>query len=145
MKQTSPQFFSFYWSRIVAFVAGIAACAATSGCLLPHAGISKRDQAYQAAISDYSAVFQPGARRAEVEDYLRMKKISFRRLCCVDKETTAFADLVQIGRNHDGWPFCSGTTINVAFVFAGTGLLHPPDPADVLKTIKLFTQAENCL
>ena len=83
------------------------------------------------------------ATRAEVEDYLRQQKTPFRQLCCVDHETSAFADLVQIGRNHDGWPFCSGATINVAFVFVGTrssrsaiGILH--DPTDVLKTIRAF-------
>jgi hypothetical protein len=58
---------------------------------------------------------------------------------------TAFADLVQVGRNHDGWPFCDGATINVAFVFAGAGITTPPAPTDVLKTIELFTKEENCL
>jgi hypothetical protein len=123
-------------------------CAATCACLFrTQASISKRDQGYQTALSNYSAAFQPGAKRATVEDYFRTNKTGFRQLCCVPGETSAFADLVQIGRNHDGWPFCSGATINVAFVFV-SARPHPfprLDPEDTLKTIELFTKAENCL
>ncbi len=104
------------------------------------------DQASQALVAKYSSVFQPGAKRTDIEDYLRANKTPFRYLCCVNKETSAFADLVQIGRNHDGWPFCSGWTVNVAFVFSGTGtgLLHP-DLTDVLKTIELVEEPDGCL
>lgn len=128
------------------FVAGVAIliCAATPSCLLPHPGLqNERDQA---ALSRYSAIFQPGANRAAVEDYFRMNKISFRQLCCVDGETEAFADLIQVAYIREGWPVCSGTH-NVAFVFSRTGpnaKLLPADPADVLKTVKLFELADNC-
>lgn len=99
--------------HLVAFVAGITACAATSGCLVP---------------------------------YLQTKKSAFSQVYRIDLERTAFADFVQIGRNHNSWPFCSGTTINVAFIFAGTDKFPlGPHPYDTLKTIKLFAQAEDCL
>jgi hypothetical protein len=134
------------WFRLATFVAWTGMCAASCGCLLPHAGLRMSDQSSQALVSRYSSVFQPGAKRADVEDYFRANKTPFRQLCCVDKETTAFADLVQIGRNHDGWPFCSGWTVNIAFVFSGIGkgLLHP-DPTDVLKTIELAEVPDGCL
>jgi hypothetical protein len=126
------------WFRVVAFIAWGGMCAGSCGCLLPHAGLTMRDQASQALVSKYSSAFQPGTKRTDVEDYLRANKTPFRQLCCVDGETTAFADLVQIGRNHAGWPFCSAWTVNIAFVFAGTGFLHAPDSQDVLR-------AGNCL
>jgi hypothetical protein len=102
------------------------------------------DQASQALVSKYSSVFQPGAKRTDVEDYLQANKSPFLHFCCVNNETTAFADLVQIGRNHDGWPFCSRATVNIAFVFSGTGtgLLHP---TDVLKAIELVEEPDGCL
>lgn len=105
-----------------------------------------RDQGSQALVSKYSSSLKPGAKRTDVEDYLRANKIPFRYLCCVGEERTAFADLVQIGRNHDGWPFCSGWTVNIAFVFSGTGTgLRHPDPTDVLETIELVEQPDGCL
>jgi len=105
-----------------------------------------RDPASQSLVSKYTSAFRPGAKRAEVKEYLRVNKTPFRLLCCVDQETTAFADLVQIGRNHDGWPFCSGWTVNIVFVFSGTGPSLPhPDPTDVLKTIELAELPDACL
>jgi hypothetical protein len=109
----------------------------TCGCLMAHAGLSKREQAYQAKLSKYSSALQPGAKRSEVERYLRVNKLRFEQVCCFNHETS---DLVQIGRTHAGWPFCSGGTVNVAFVFSkagpDTGPLHP-DPTDVLRIVKL--------
>ena len=46
-----------FW--VLAFIAGTF-CLATSGCLFPYQAAIKRDQAYQAAVSEYSAVFRPG-------------------------------------------------------------------------------------
>ena len=134
------------WFRVATLITWFGICAVTCGCLLPHAGLRIRDQASQTLVSRYSSVFQAGAKRADIEDYLRANKTLFRQLCCVGNETTAFADLVQIGRNHDGWPFCSGWTVNIAFVFSGmgTGVLHP-DPTDVLKNIDLLEQPDGCL
>jgi hypothetical protein len=138
--------YAIRWFRVVAFIAWSGMCAATCGCLLPHSGLRARDQASQDLVSRYSAALQPGAKRTDVESYLRADKTPFRQLCCVDNETTAFTDLVQIGRNHDGWPFCSGWTVNVAFVFSGrgTGILHA-DPTDILKTIEVVEEPDACL
>lgn len=123
-----------------AAVAAMAMCGATSGCLLPQAGLIKREQAYRTALSMYSAVFQPGAKRTDVEVYLQAHKVPFRQLCCVDHETGVFADLVQIGRNHAGWPWCSGWTVNIAFVFSrptSSKSIISNAPTDVLKEVIL--------
>jgi hypothetical protein len=153
------------WSlRAPSFFVSLALCAMLSGCLLPHrAGVGKKETAYNVMLSEYSADLPVGAKRAEVEEYLRRKHVEFGQLWPVDVPTPVgerhtLADLVRVGHNHQGWPFCDGVSIYIAFVFVGASpdsalvnrdpllkALPSSAPADALKEIKLFSKADNCL
>ena len=153
-----------WFLRAACLFASIALCALLSDCLFPHrAGVGKKEEAYNVILSGYSADLRVGTKRAEVEDYLRQKHVEFGQLWPVDVPTPvgekhAFADLVRVGHNHNGWPFCDGVSIYIAFVFVGASpggalvsrdpllnALPSRDPADALKEIKLFSKADNCL
>jgi hypothetical protein len=143
--------------RASSLTAIVVLCAMTSGCLLSHrGGAGKREVGYNAILSQYSANLPSGIKRAEVENYLQRKHVQFGQSWPVDvpvpvEEKHAFADLVRVGHNHSGWPFCSGESVYIAFVFVGLradGIRTGPisrDPEDVLKEIKLFSRPENCL
>ena len=118
--------------------------------------MKKRDAAYQSALQAYSQNLQPGLTRREVENYLRVRDISFGQMCCVD-ERSAFADLVKVGQEDAPW-YCSEYYVYVAFEFVAAES-HPRwgtflwdsraranlDDSDVLKKVRIFRKLGGCL
>lgn len=151
-----------WFLRAPCLFASLALCLPLSACLLPHRASVREKEAYNLMLSRYSADLPVGTKRADVEDYLRQKDVEFGQLWPVDVpppagEKHAFADLVQVGHNHNGWPFCDGVSVYIALVFVGTrpdgalgrdpvlSALPSHAPTDALKEITLFSKADNCL
>ena len=105
----------------------------------------KREAVYESTLQAYSQNLKPGLTRKEVEGYLRVKGTAFTQMCCIE-ERSAFADLVQIGKEDAPW-YCSEHYVRIAFEFAAAES-HNPIKAydtDVLKTVTIFHQLGGCL
>jgi len=127
---------------VVAIVAGIG----IKGIF--DARASKERQAlYTGALKNYSDALVPGTSRREVEAYLRQRHHSYRQMCCVANQRSAYADLVKVGQEKAPW-FCSQSNIYVAFEFDATEPHGPRADArdsDKLLSTKLFSWLEQCL
>jgi hypothetical protein len=108
-----------------------------------------RAAAYQAALNSFSAALQPGTSRHNVETYLRLKRTSFQRICCIDVKS-AYADIVKIGEENTPW-YCRAHSVYIAFQFAAATI---PDervkaasqgPSDPLQAVTLYSPIEGCL
>jgi hypothetical protein len=107
----------------------------------------KREAAYRAGLEAYTHEFQPGLSRKDVEHSLRAKGVHFTQMCCVDQETSAFADLVNVGEESAPW-FCSHYFINVALVFTASQPRYRHleiRDTDLLKSVRIFRQLDGCL
>lgn len=63
----------------------------------------KRQAQYEAALKVYSDAMTPGLSRRQVESYLRLRGHSFRQMCCVGIQRSAYADLLKIGEEKAPW------------------------------------------
>jgi hypothetical protein len=107
----------------------------------------KRQTAYEAVLKEYSAALKSGMPRREVESYLQLRGRSFRQMCCVQVQRSAYADVVKIGVEKAPW-YCNKNNIYVAFEFETTeprGLRTDARDSDRLQTISLFPWLEECL
>lgn len=108
-----------------------------------------REVAYQTALHSFQQVLKPGMSRKEVEAYLRGKNISFRQMCCVEKNSkNSLDDLTKIGEEKTPW-FCSENNIYIAFQFADRTeqketRLRASD-LDTLQAVTIFRWLEGCL
>jgi hypothetical protein len=105
----------------------------------------ERDVAYQSALKSYSRILQPGLTREYVENFLRKKGTAFGQVCCIG-DSSAFADLVQIGSEKPPW-MCSERTVYVAFQFGAAGAHDrwQNNGSDVLNSITIYEQSSGCL
>jgi hypothetical protein len=110
---------------------------------------AKRETTYQAALRSYQQTLKPGMNRKEVEEYLRLKNISFRQMCCVeDHSKKSWDDLTKIGEEKAPW-FCGDNNVYIAFQFTD----HPEEKEtwwrandlDGLRSVTIFHWSENCL
>ena len=106
---------------------------------------AKRETTYQAALSSYSKILKPGAKRKEVEGYFRSNKIEFRQ-----QTTTAsllvLYDLIPIGQDESTSWFCGKPDVSVKFAFSSSVPVNRRSVAndgDSLDYIEIFRMA-NC-
>jgi hypothetical protein len=106
----------------------------------------KHEAVYSSEIQVYASVLKPGTTRRKVEDYLRSKGSKFRQMCCID-ESSAFADLVLIGKEKPPW-WCGEHNVYIAFQFTSSEL-RPitvlKDDSDILTKITVYYWLGNCL
>jgi hypothetical protein len=109
----------------------------------------KREAGYQAALRDYRQAFKQGITRKEVEDYLRMKNVPFRQLCCVELSSKhSWDDFVKIGEEDTPW-ICSENNVYVAFEFADHQSQYESgrqaSDLDTLSAITISQRLDGCL
>lgn len=105
----------------------------------------RREVAYQTALQSYAAIFRSGTRRKDVESQLRVERVAFQQMCCID-ERSAYADLVRIGKEKAPW-FCSEQNIYIALQFTAVEAHEPwrAYDSDALKTVTIYRWLEGCL
>ena len=102
----------------------------------------QRESAYRSELRSYIGVFKPGARREQVEGYLRVKEIKFLQR----SGAGSYDDLVRIGQ-EDAPFFCEEQNVYVAFQFYGNKSLTKPGPdaSDRLREMTILRWLEGCL
>jgi len=83
--------------------------------------------------------------RKEVEALLRAEKIEFGQICCID-ERSAYADLIQIGKEHASL-FCEAHKVYIALQFAATEQhdAWKGVDSDVLRSLKVWHHLDGCM
>lgn len=130
---------------LIVFLLLGAAFSATS--LIERRALRERQTRYAAALKEYSDEVKPGTSRQEVEARLQLQHHSFGQMCCVRLQRSAYADLVEVGRDKAPW-FCNRNTMYVAFEFETTeqhGLTADARDTDRLVSVTLFPRLEQCL
>lgn len=102
----------------------------------------KREVMFREILLSYQQRLKPGMTREQVEQYLQLKGVEFRRSCCINNDNRA-ADLVNIWEGAKPW-YCSENTEYVAFQFTAPSTVSP-DPKDVLDKVALFQWLGGCL
>jgi|SRR6476660_8054619 len=110
---------------------------------------AKRETTYHAALHSYQQVLKPGTSRKEVEEYLRLKYISFRQMCCVeDHSKNSWDDLTKIGEEKAPW-VCGENNVYIAFQFNDhreeKETWWRANDLDTLRSVTIFHWLENCL
>jgi len=104
----------------------------------------RRQDAYQATVASYRSSLAPGMSRKQVEEFLHMREEEFTRFPAY-REDSAYADLVKIGEEKDGW-YCGPGSVNVAIRFeTATNRRVLEDPSDTVTGVALFKLFQDCM
>lgn len=106
----------------------------------------KRYADYARATKAYSDALKPGTTRGQVENFLKLRNLDFRRMCCIGPHDNAPADLVRIGKERPPW-YCSESNVYVALRFVASAPHTGPETHDddKLLTVTLYPWLEECL
>ena len=113
-----------------------------------HVRGEERRALYEAILRSYQEVLKPGMNRAEVENYLREKNISFTQMCCAERHSKkSWDDTTKIGQEMAPW-FCKAHNVYIAFQFNDRpnkkDLGWDADESDTLSSITIFHRLEGC-
>lgn len=132
-------------SRLILVSALFATLVMLTGCSWRKQAQAQRETRYQAALESYSKTIKLGITRKELQDYFRAHGTQFGQICCID-EPSAFADLVQIGKEHAPW-YCEHHYVYIAFQFAAAEPREHPGTydSDVLKRMTVWHHLDACM
>jgi hypothetical protein len=130
---------------VLTVIIGIVAVAAES--LIRGRAERKRQVSYQDVLRGYTAKFNPGIERREVESTLANQGRSFQQMCClINENRNALEDIVKIGSEPKPW-YCSENGEYLVFEFDSPveSEYAKAQPSDRLRAIKLSQWLGGCL
>ena len=124
----------------------VALASASTACRASAEQARRREAGYQAELRGFSAVFEPGASRKDVEGRLRQSGRQFHRMCCMGSSKNAHDDLTKIGEEPHPW-YCSSHGVYIGFEFVSGGKHEFPEAhdSDTLKGVQIYHWLEGCL
>jgi len=144
-------------SRLLKIAAAIAVTA-LSFWLVQHVRerhkAAEREAYYRTVLAEYTSALKPGMTRKQVEQLLQTDGKRFRQMCCVasfrgehvNSVDAGWDDLVKIGEESAPW-FCGENNVYIAFEFnpKSRGELSKTNVSDILKSVAVFHQLEDCM
>ncbi|MGD0628279.1 MAG: hypothetical protein ABR987_02945 [Terracidiphilus sp.] len=104
----------------------------------------QREVGYETMLRSYSTIITPGISRRQVEGLLHKRGDRFIGFPAYS-EDSAYADLIKIAEEKDGW-YCGPGSVNVAIRFeTATNRRSSQDPSDNVKGVTLFKLFQDCM